>query len=171
MIYTSLTEEWNKFKDHKCAFMMPAEQVPYAWSASGHNSFWTKESIIEFCDFLNATYSNETLLKNLSDKWSFHVKNNKPGGICDMTLFWLYHGHKGGENIGILSEVSEGSTFDDNIVSSENRYKDEYRMKGGLKELDFREDIPYGYNLREDQWIRFNTLHYSGAGTKHLIGK
>ena len=171
MIYGDLTKEWSKFKENNCAFMMPDEQTPYSWSASGHNSFWTQEALIEFCDFLNDAYCTETTFTKLADKWNFHIQNNKPGGICDMTLFWLYYQDKGGENIGILSKVSEGSTFDDNIVSSENRYKDEYRMKEGLKELDFREDVPYGYNLREDQWVRFNTLHYSGAGTKHLIGK
>ena len=171
MIYEDLSEEWAKFQENSCAFMMPDEQTPYSWSASGHNSFWTKEAIIEFCDFLNAAYSTETLFTKLTDKWNFHIENNRPGGICDMTLFWLYYQNKSGDNIGILSEVNEGSTFDDNIVSSENRYKDEYRMKNGLKEIEFRDDGPYGYNLRKEQWIKFNTLHYSGAGTKHLIGQ
>ena len=171
MSYSNLSVEWHKFKEYNCAFMMPDEQQEYSWSASGHNSFWTREAIIDFCDFLNAAYSTETMFTKLPDKWNFHIQNNKPGGICDMTLFWLYYQDKGGDDIGILSEVNEGSTFDDNIISSGNRYKDEYRMINGLKEIDFRDDRPYGYNLRAARWIRFNTLHYSGAGTKHLIGQ
>jgi len=171
MIYGDLAEEWKKFKEFTCAFMMPDEQNEYAWSASGHNSYWTRAALIEFCDFLSATYSSEEGLNTLKDKWHFHIENSKPGGICDMTLFWLYHRLKEGKGIGILSSVHEDSTFDDNIASSENRYKDEYRMKSGVKDIEFRDGIPHCFNLREEKWVRFNTLHFSGAGTKHLIGQ
>jgi len=169
MIHANLTAERAKFEAHDCAFMMPEEQSPYSWSASGHNSYWTLEALEDFCAFINTTYSTPEGIEKLTEKWTFHIENNQPGGICDMTLFWLYYNFKNGNDIHILSNIVENATFDDNIVSSTNRYKDEYRIKDGIKEIEFREDGPYCFNLREEKWVRFNTLHYSGAQTKSLI--
>jgi len=169
MLYSNMSEQVDSFLSQSNGFCVPYEQPEFRWSASGHNSFWTKQTLGEFCEFIFNTYASKEGINKLKQKWDHHVKNNQPGGICDMTLFWLFFDSKNGENIDILSDVIDGSTYDDNINSSDNRFKNEYRMKNNIKEVDWKDGKPYCYNLKLNKWIRFNTLHFQGETAKLLL--
>ena len=169
MIYSNITEEMKKYEDKKMAIIYPSEQTEYRWAASGHSSYWTKESLIDFCDFVLNMYSSEEGRSKLREKWNYHRNNKIPGGICDMSLIYLYYNQNEGKDIGILSEVTEGSAYDDNINSSENRYKDEYAMMGRFKNIKWQNGVPYCYNLMQEDWIRFNTLHFQGTSGKNYM--
>ena len=166
LVYSDLSSVWSEFSDYRYCLMKP-EDLPeenFRWSASGHNSFWTYDGICEFCNFLLDQYKSPEKLEELMDKWRYHIDNDKPGGVCDMTLIWRFIKHKGEENVGILSEVTNGSTFDDNISDPNNRKVDEYELDLdlGIKKITFEKGRPYGYNNHYKEKVKFHTLHMQG---------
>jgi len=173
MLYCDITERVKSFKNVDSAFLYPYEQLSYRYGASGHSSYWTRSALAEYCSFVNDTYITPEGQTKLAEKWNHHRSNNIPGGICDMSLFYLYYNYKNGHNIVLLNEVLDESTFDDNINSAENRYKNEYRMKqnslGTFKEIMWKDDIPFCYNLRDEKWVKFNTLHFQGISGKSYM--
>jgi len=168
MLYTNISKEMQRCDEKDCALMIADRQPEYRWSASGCSSYWKKDSLVEFCNFIDFIYSSDDGVQKLQQKWNNHIQNNQEGGICDMTLIWLFYEFKNRKNIAILSEVYEESCFDDNINSSENRYENEYKMNNGIKEIKWENDIPYCYNILQNKWIRFNTIHFQGSAKSLL---
>ena len=170
MTYTNFTEQAQDFSGKKAAFMYPSAQPEFRWGASGHSSYWTLDGLTEFCEFIKSLYATQDGLIQLVGKWNWHVANHQPGGICDMSLLHLFY-QQHSDDILNLSEVRNRATYDDNINSSENHHPEEYRMKGGYKEIKWEDGIPYGYNLQKKSWCwtRFNTLHFQGPCGKMLL--
>ena len=167
LIYSDLSSVWQNFSNYKYCVMKPEErpQDKYRWSASGHSSFWTYEGICEFCDFLIDEYESPERQNQLMEKWKYHLDNNKPGGICDMTLIWRFVKHKGEQHVGMLSDVHQESTFDNNISDPNNRKVNEYEMdsRHNIKKITFDKNQPYGYNKYYNKNIKFHTLHLQGS--------
>lgn len=67
---------------------MPPDQNNYRWTASPHISFWTKDKLKSFIEFFINTY--ESNIDILHEKYCYHLNIKKPGGICDMTLLYLF---------------------------------------------------------------------------------
>ena len=89
MIYDNLTAVYSFYKEFDAAYTMTEYQENYRWSASACCSFWKRETINRFCDFILDLYSTSKIEK-LKQKWNYHQQNNIPGGICDMTLLYLF---------------------------------------------------------------------------------
>jgi len=147
------------------ALAMAHHQPEYRWSAAGHVSYWPVSTLSMFCEFVERTYGTKKGLETLNRKWAWHQKTGKPGGICDMTLLWLFARE---HEIKILTQVRDGRVFDENINIPENRFPSEYRMRAGIKEITWREGQPHGFNLLLNEEIRFNALHFQGSA-KRLI--
>lgn len=169
MVYSDLSKELQPFVEKTASFLYPKDQPKNRWAASGHSSYWPREGLVKFCNFINKIYTTEEGINTLEQKWNYHVEADKGGGICDMSLFHLFYNSLEPGEVAILSDVHNDSTFDDNINSSENYYKEEYRMKDGFKEIKWENGMPYGYNLKRNTWIRFNTLHFQGGSGKQLL--
>jgi hypothetical protein len=137
---------------------MAQRQSNYRWSAAGHVSYWTELGLARFCDLIDHIYTHR--LDKLEEKWNWHQRTKTPGGICDMTLLWLFSREN---EIPILTRVRDDTTFDENINISENHLPNEYRMHEGYKEITWRGHQPYGYNLVLRKPIRFNALHFQGT--------
>jgi hypothetical protein len=166
MVYADLTREAKKFGDFLAVYSIPAEQWEYRWSASAHSVYWTRQGLEMFCDFTEYTYTCN--LSKLQEKWDWHQRTGTGGGVCDMTLLWLfYQEHQ--DRISDICDVIDDTAFDHNIRVAENTYPDEYQMRGELKEINWWEDKwPYGWNLRLEQPVRFATLHFQN-GVKPLM--
>lgn len=134
-------------------------QQNFRFVASGHNSFFTKKSIEELCNFFLESYveSNDTYQK-LLEKHKWHTQTNTGGGICDMTQLYLYSLTRPTLS---LTKINNGSCFDDNINSSENFYKDEYKMRNSLKKVDFVGQNFYFENV-EGKVVKANSIHCQG---------
>lgn len=172
MIYCDMTAEEQKLPaDYLLACCIPEYQPPFRWSASTHTSFITLEAIHEICDFIHRVYTTPAGLEKIKSKWNFQVEHNLPGGICDMTMIYLFQQERQGKRIVNLTPVitspDEGA-FSHNLSGSENGLQDEYRLQGRYKELKWVDDQPYCWNLRLGTWVRFKTLHCQG-GAKGLI--
>ncbi len=162
MIYADLTEEEKRFGDYLAVYSIPQEQWEYRWSASAHSAYWTFGGLCAFCDFIEETYATEAGLAKLREKWQWHQDSSTGGGICDMTLLWLFY-MENAQWVHDICEVRDGVAFDHNIRVPENTEPDEYIMDGELKAVDWPWRLPQPYcrhKGRNGEHIRFATLHF-----------
>jgi hypothetical protein len=162
------------------AFQIPKSQPDYRWSASAHCSYWTKKALDEFCRFSLSAYMERTRginLNTLATKWRWHQQMRQPGGICDMTLLYLWYSWRKTDAIAFLEEpiinngkVFDGATFDHNINVAENYLPDEYAMSdGGIKAVALNNNGDYmGWNELKGEPVKFHALHFQG-GAKGLM--
>jgi len=171
MVYCNMTEEEAKLpRDYLVACCIPEYQPPFRWNASTETCFFTWEGVCEMCDFIHRMYTTPEGLAKIKSKWDWHVSNNKPGGVCDLTLLWLFVESINRDRIVNLTPViqsAEGGTFSHKISGDENSRQGEYRMDGRLKEIQWRGGIPYGFNVRLGEWVQFKDIHLQG-GDKRL---
>jgi len=167
MIYCDMTTEEQKLpKDYLMACCIPEYQPEFRWNASTETSFYTLEGICEVCDFFHRVYTTPAWRAKIKTKWDWHVANKLHGGVCDLTLLWLFVQDRNRERIVNLTPpitTPEGGTFSHKISGDENSIQGEYRMNGRLKEIQWRDNKPYGYNLRLKSWVRFKTIHLQGG--------
>lgn len=161
MIYDSLSDIYNThYSNYEVCYTMPADQENFRWTASACCSFWTIKSIKAFVDFIFYCY-DVTGIKKLEEKWNYHMKNGIPGGVCDMTLLYLFHDKL---NFCSLSSVSGNITFDQNFIDGENYYRNEYATEYAvdfdlnIKKLSWENNQPYANNLKLNKKIRFVVL-------------
>ena len=119
LFYIDLTEVHEKIDRPSLALAVPNDQPQHRNAATGEVSYWSKDKINLFCEFLISIYSSgEKITEFLLPKWNWHQKHSKPGGINDMTLLWFFsrkHEHK------VITKVHSNTfTIDHNINSSDN---------------------------------------------------
>jgi hypothetical protein len=166
MIYCDIDREETKLGSYSAAYCIPARQTDHRWGASAHVSFWSRETLGKFCSFMLDSYTNPIRKAALETKWKYHCAENRAGGVCDMTLLYLFALE---HDIINLSEIRGESSFDHNINQAENEYDDEYEMAQGIKNIRWEHGHPYGFNVRASRWVRFNTLHFQGTPAKAII--
>jgi hypothetical protein len=155
MIYDDISATYINYKEYDAAFTLTESQKNYRWAAAPCCSYWKISILGRFCDFVMEIYSTEKI-KVLEEKWNYHQQNNILGGICDMTLLYLFSKEI---NFYPLSKVTNGIAFDHNVCVSENYYPDEYEMeKAGdrlIKKITWKNGQPYGNNKILNEQIRF----------------
>lgn len=158
MIYGDISEEEKKLGDYQMAYCCPHRQGDFRWTASAHASYWTQEGLTRFCDFMLEMYTGEGLAK-LQEKWEWQQSKGMPGGVCDMTLLYLFYEKYQGD-IRNLLEIRDSATFDLSVNVSENVEVDEYQVADGYKSFDWKDNMPYASHLKKKVPIRFNTIHF-----------
>lgn len=147
------------------------KQDGYIWSAGAAISYWSKEGIISFCDFIISTYRNRKEL--LTEKWNYHRKHSLPGGVCDMTLLYLWAKEQGESMIlNTTKGFDVGGNLvviDCNINSTANYLKDEYLYDGlfNMKKISFIEGIPYMHK-GDGTKIQALALHFQGGAKRYM---
>jgi hypothetical protein len=164
--FGNFSKKYSKYLQNSiAAISIPQRQTDYRWAAFGHNSYWTIEGITSFTDFCIETYSKN--LSVLKEKYAWHVKNNIPGGVCEMTLLYLWA--KGKTDVFNTAHVYDGMTVDNCITLSENFDDNEYPVtSGGIKHIKFKEDVPYSFNKKIGKDIAFLSLHCQGLSKKYM---
>jgi hypothetical protein len=164
-ILTNVQENYEKLNFPELALSTQDNQQNFRFVASGHSSYFTKNSIEKFCNFLLYSYNKDSeTYKKLVDKHSWHIQNNVGGGVCDMTQLYLFSLTCPTLS---LTKVNNDSCFDDNINSPENYYVSEYKMQNNLKKIILDDNKFYFENLN-GQKILANTIHCQG-GSKNLL--
>jgi hypothetical protein len=146
--------------NYVATLITPKNQDNFLWLSSCHFSYWTLEALEDFTNFCIEAYSNEKIKDKLETKWQWHIDNNQSGGICEMTLLYLWS--RENSKVTTLSTVMNDMTLDLNINSSLNYFEDEYQMQFGLKKFIFKNGIPYGYNRGLNKEIKFLCIHCQG---------
>ena len=109
-------------------------------------------------NFMFECYRDEKRRSRLEEKLKWHIENKNPGGVCDMTIFYLYSV----ENIVFpLNKQINGAVFEQNINDSENFIRNEYKMEDGRKMLHFEDGNFFGTTSNNER-VRFRTLHCQG---------
>jgi hypothetical protein len=160
LLYADLSHHlYEKYlKDYESALCIPHlknQEDELAWTASPHISFWTRSSVQSFTRFCLETYSHRKAL--LHQKYRYHQTNKIPGGICDMTLLYLWA--KGNPAVFNLLELPDGYAVDHNINAPDDLWEDQYELKAGIKKIYFKQGIPY----EADTQAQFLGLHFQGA--------
>ena len=172
MVYCDLSKEASKFPvDMFGAYCIPLVQFKYRLSASAHTSFFTRTGIVKFCEFMIASYTESKRFAVIKEKWDWHVREDKPGGVCDMTHLYLFAQEFPSKVYNLTGEVLDDGVFEHNINVSENGLPEAFRMSGKKKELVWKDGCPYGFSTALDKLVRFNTLHLQGNSRKQQIGE
>lgn len=136
----------------------PDIDSPKDWGVTGCVSYWRHDIILKFKDFIINTYSNN--MDKLLHKWNWHLDTNHPGGICDMTIMYLFYFEN---NLQSLCKVQkDNSVFDQNYYVPETYVKEEYAVNGRGKIISWKEEdlmdlngnrhlTPYYHNLTLDE--------------------
>lgn len=179
LIFDNLNETISKrIKDCPIGLSLPKYQPEFRWSASAHTSYITTQELEKLWEFMKAQYTQKEERKRLKRKHAHHIKNNQSGGVCDMTLLYLYSQEN---KVNCLTSCYEGTTFDHNINVAENEEREEYKMreediglgrKIRIKDFEIKNGKPVVHNVITGKDVVFNSLHFQSAGgAKELIRK
>ena len=140
----------------------PAGQPPYGWESSGHSAVWTADRLGAFCDFAVRAYAEPAERERLEAKWRHHLATGDPGGICDMTLFYLFAEAQPPGAVLNVTEARDGAVFDHNAAMTLGAVPGEYPLgPGGLKPVRWRAGRPTVARASGEA-VRFLTLHLQG---------
>lgn len=141
-------------------YMVNQSDINYNWAISPHCSYWTSEALNDFIDFIITVYKDE--INKLEEKWDYHKKNNLSGGICDMTLLYLWNEKKrwNAYNTGFVNSLK--GVFD-SFISSGIINDQKYIMNPlfNIKRIHFIHNIPYFCNEMEKK-VQAYTIHAQG---------
>lgn len=164
-VLVDVEQYYNKLGNPKLALSTQEYQDNFRFVASGHCSYFTKDSIKELCDFFIESYDeNSETYKMLLKKYEWHKITGTGGGVCDMTQLYLYSLTQ--ETMS-LTRIYDDSCFDDNINSPENYLKNEYKTENNLKKILFKDNEFYFENI-EGKIIKTNSIHCQGQSKRIL---
>jgi hypothetical protein len=143
------------------ALMTYEDQGEFDWATSLHFSYWTLDALRDFTSFCIEAYRDPTTRKALETKYRWHLEHRQPGGICEMTLLFLWR-QRIAATLSNLAAVWDDKTADLAIGASANSANDEYPMQFGLKRFAFRDGIPFAHNRHLNLDIRFVSIHCQG---------
>lgn len=127
-----------------------------------------------FTDYIMSFYTDKERIKEIDEHYhqtyfDLQGKRIKMGGVCDMTAFLLYQTDIS-NNVLELTTPVDGACFDGNIKMSEG-----FKLKDGLKDVVWIDDLPYGKYGDDGTLVRFLGLHFQGGSKmkqyKFLIDK
>ncbi len=154
-----LSTQLATMQNYTAGYCIPEQQYDsFYWSGSGHVSFISKDFLEDFCAFVIHTYKDDFFL--LQQKIDYHIKNEVIGGICDMTLLYLYY-IKHTDSILNLSVPFNNSVFDNNLNLGSNYSSDEYYTKKSLKDVRLIGNAPYVLSKKNEK-TQFLGLHFQG---------
>jgi len=175
MVYCDIEKELQKF-----------ESCRYALSSATSAAVLCVNDISvldDYCRYVEGFYdeSNHTasyILRGNARKTFKHIyddilgsfmnrqTHNLMGGICDMTFWGELRKMDDPTMIGEISGIHDDTTFDHNINAS-----DFFDFKNGMKNIIWKEGLPYCKNMFLNRLIRFNSLHFQGFNTKRLMNE
>lgn len=135
--------------------------------SSPHICYFPDTKVLdEFCHFLlNEMYTSPFFVEKINSKHQYHVQNNVPGGVCDMTAFEYFTEFKGYKALE-LTEIRNGAVFDNNINSADGF---EWDAKNKIKRIAFEHKKPFGFKAESGGRIAFKALHFQGGYAKRFM--
>jgi hypothetical protein len=144
------------------AMMTPGEQGPFDWASSLHFSCWTLEALADFTSFCIRAYRDPEIRRALEAKHRWHLEQRRPGGVCEMTLLYLWR-ERNAARTWNPAKAWDGMVADLTIAAPDNYLKGEYVMRRGFKKLLFRRGVPYGITTALGARTRFVCVHCQGS--------
>ena len=142
-------------------------------SASIHNALLNQEFCNIFIELCFDIYQNKTKFGVIEKKIQWHQQTGMPGGICDMTLYYLINRDKMIDNLVDLNMPIQ--TYDEKIVfdfnySSTYGYngKNTYEMEDWYKRI-VKRNGKYYFATTDGNEIRAASIHFQGERAKHVL--
>ena len=163
--FSSLDEMWKA----DCGMSVPKEQSKYGWVANCGISFWNRKSLTSFLDYCIDIY--ESHMDVLEEKWNYHRKNHVDGGICDMTLQYLwYKNDQTCKKINLVDrENGLPGVMDFNVNLPMNCYKNEYLMNDlvHIKKICFENGKPFLCST-DGAKVPVFAIHFLGPAKQYM---
>ena len=130
------------FGEHDAALCWPEKQGKMEWTVSPHFSWWRIDALKDFLNYLLEIYQEN--LHILKEKAAWHRQNDLPGGICDMTLLylWMESGRKRVMNFCSNDNVDLGIDMQYKTDQENSRYL----VKDRIERIVFRKGRPFYIN-------------------------
>lgn len=149
LVYKAFTsnDEWCQYD---AAYQLKEDQsipsLPFennlSWNAVAGVAYFKLEALKEFTNFCIDMYKNHQDI--LSEKWKVHQQYNLAGGVCEMSLLYLWNKKRNKQGIYNLADISHKYFF----ALCANIENDIYQNgKYGLKKIRFTNHIPYYLTL------------------------
>ena len=158
MIYQNLTQY---FAGKNRAFSHTLSE-PEGMSISPHCSLWMIGDLEKFTNYLIDYY--HTKVRHLEKIYEEYKITHSKGGICDMTLLWLYLNDNRLTYFNTAVVRGNSAIVDHAISVSDNGTKNEYIMSKltGCKVVFFKDGIPYFRTKMTNKDVPVVALHCSG---------
>ena len=140
------------------------------YNMMGHTCFINDLQLLDrFCNMIQEYYSNPEKVQLLDEMHANLIKKKITHiVISDMTFLKLFY-DKNALFIGNISDIVNGTTFDNRISSFEGGYVQNSRLfKKKMKKILFENKIPYCRNIILQEKIRFHSIHFHGP-TKYMM--
>ena len=148
---------------------VPKEQSKYGWVANCGISLWNRKSVTSFLNYCIDVYENH--IEMLEEKWDYHKNNQVPGGICDMTLQYLwYQNNQSCKKINLVDRENEMSgVMDFNVNLATNCYKGEYLMNRfvRIKKIQIENGQSFLFD-RDGEKVRVFAIHFLGPAKQYM---
>jgi len=162
LLYSAVGEMDLLSDGYDCGFCIPELTGPY-YDASAHVSFWTRQSLEDFCAFILRSFCDEKYNAVYQQKWEWHLRENVGGGVCDMSTFYLFW-RENQPRVRNLAMARNGTVFEHNINIATNYRIGEYRLSGGHKEITITDRRPFLTPVDQTVGpVRAHALHFQGA--------
>ena len=158
LFFDNAEKEWEKFKQF---------DFTLSHHCCGNNSFFTLHGLKEFCDFTQFIYRNKSSYEyeKIASHYYIRQKHGLPGGVCDMTLLEFFS-YKNCGKIGEMMHIINDSTYDHNINESDQGFR---MSSKGIKEISFKNNIPFCFSDYLKKSIQFKALHFQGGAKRFLL--
>jgi hypothetical protein len=153
LLYSDATAQARRFADFD---LTPSHESPHCMFIN------RKAGLDSFCAFLMECYESPELFGRLESHYRKLQSENRPGGVCDMTVFGLF-GALGRGRVVDLYSIRDGGAFD-HAMGDANGFETE----NGIKKVRWHDGLPHCLYQPDGQLVRFHTLHFQGSAKRFL---
>lgn len=163
-IYENLSK--YNFAGYDAAINWQKNQKKYMWAASIGCSYWKVDALKEFCEFIIDTYRDNISI--LESKWKHHIEHKLPGGVCEMTLAYLWM-KTTNKKVLNTAKVNDGQYIDSSFTNGTSYKEDEYQMDDilNIKKFKFIDKMPFFYK-KNGELVESFVIHCQGSSKKYI---
>lgn len=147
--------------------LIDMEKDALRWTVNVGLSYWTLDTLTDFLNFCIDKYSN--CKEQLQQKWGYHQLKNLPGGVCEMSLIFLWvRSRPELKYLNLINPPKGLPLYNNNIMDSEEYLCQEYKVSflTGVKQLSFQqtpEGIKPFLTRYNGEKVRVQNLHFIGV--------
>jgi hypothetical protein len=138
-----------------------------------HNSLLNVDFCDKFVQLCFDIYKTGTKFGLIDSKLQWHRQNGIPGGICDMTIYYLLFSEKLLDNVMDLNIPmlvnGDLSVFDHNISDSYGYYGENTYAKHMNAKIVSKINDRYYFDASDGKKIRTLSIHFQGSAKHSLV--
>lgn len=169
LVYRNFSD--GLFDDYDLALEIEKDQSMFVieekndlrWVAVAGVAYFTFEALNDFTSFCIEMYENQKNI--LRKKWNIHLAYHLPGGVCEMSLLYLWYQSQ--KNVfHLINLYCENKNRIGSLVVNGNGngyLKNMYNVdKRRLLKINWKDGFPYVIENGSGREIRVDSLHFGG---------